>query len=184
MHCCTERLGRYLRCQRACRRVERMKRHSHCEQGQTLVEAAFLLPVVFFMFGLLLQPALLLYCHCVMDGAAAETCRLAATGTCGQDAMKAFALRRLDALPALDIFHSQDCAWEFDLGSSGSGNAQVTITGHVKTLPLVGITASTLTSPAGDGCGVISCTASSSSLPAWLNQDAVDAEGWVNRSWA
>lgn len=155
----------------------------HREHGQTLVEAAFLLPLVFFMFGLLLQPALLLYCRCVMDGAAAETCRLIATGTCGEDAAKAFALRRLAALPSLDVFHSQGCEWDLELDASGDGDARVSITGHVKLFPLVGISASTLTEAAGDGCGAISCEATSSLRPGWLGQDQVDAEGWVSRSW-
>lgn len=154
------------------------------EQGQTLVEAAFLLPLIFFMFALMLQPALLLYCRCVMDGAAAEACRLAATGTCGEDAVKAFALRRLDALPAIDIFHAQGCDWELCLDDAGKGQAQVTIRSHVKLLPLVGMTASTLTTPAGDGCGEISCVAKTSVLPTWLEQDGGDAGSWVNRSWA
>ena len=154
------------------------------ENGQTLVEAAFLLPIAFFMFGLLLQPAILLYCRCVIDGAAAETCRLAATATCGEESVRAFAMRRLAALPEIDIFHASDDEWEVTLGQTGgNGAASVDISGHVRLLPIVGISASTLTEPAGDGCGVMSVTAVSDISPAWLESGTADAEAWVNRSW-
>ena len=154
------------------------------EGGQTLIEAAFLLPVIFFAFGLLLQPALLLYCRCVMDSAAAETCRLAATATCGEQSVKAFALRRLAALPGIDIFHTQECEWDICIDDSEeSGHATVTINGHIRLLPLVGITASTFTQNAGDGCGVMSAVASTSMLPAWLGDSDVNADEWVSRSW-
>lgn len=51
------------------------------ESGQSTVEAAVLLPVLFVVFGLLLQPAILLYNRCIMNAAAAEGCRLVATGS-------------------------------------------------------------------------------------------------------
>ncbi len=98
------------------------------ECGQATVEAAFVIPLLFALFGVLLQPALLLYDRCVMGAAAAETCRLASTQPCSEDAMRAFALRRLAALPPLDLFHSQDCPWELDVqAGQGAQASQVRI---------------------------------------------------------
>ena len=49
--------------------------------GQTTVEAAYLIPLLFLLFLLLCQPIILLYNHMIMNGAAAEGCRLLATRT-------------------------------------------------------------------------------------------------------
>ena len=51
------------------------------ERGQSTVEAAFLFPVVFVLVLLLVQPGILLYDRIVMEGAAADACRLLATKT-------------------------------------------------------------------------------------------------------
>ncbi len=51
------------------------------EAGQATVEAAFLVPVLFIVLLLLLQPGILLYDRIVMQGAAAQGCRLLATST-------------------------------------------------------------------------------------------------------
>lgn len=52
---------------------------SFSETGQSTIEAAVLFPVLLVMFGLLLQPAVLLYNRCIMTAAATEGCRLVAT---------------------------------------------------------------------------------------------------------
>ena len=147
------------------------------EAGQATVEAAFALPVLFAMFALLLQPAVLLYDRCVMDAAAAETCRLAATQSCSDSAMKAFVLRRLDALPSLDLFHTRACDWEVEI--EGGAQSTVSIKGHVTPLPLLGITASTMTDPAGDGCALLSSKVSSTLQPSWLSEVEGGPGDWV-----
>ena len=51
------------------------------DEGQATVEAAVLIPALFTALLLLLQPGILLYDRMVMQGAAAEGCRLLATKT-------------------------------------------------------------------------------------------------------
>ena len=150
------------------------------QQGQATVEAAFLLPVLFVVVALLVQPAIVLYDRCVMEAAAAETCRLASTYTSHKKAVEAFAQRRLAAVPQLDVFHSGGCPWQVDIeGGECATEAKVTITGHLKMLPLVGVSASTLTHAAGDGCAVLSVTITSSQHPSWIeNVDGSPAE-WI-----
>ena len=73
------------------------------ERGQATVEAAVLIPVLFTALLLLLQPGILLYDRMVMQGAAAEGCRLLATKTAAQGDMdgscEAFVRHRLGAVP-------------------------------------------------------------------------------------
>ncbi len=150
------------------------------ECGQATVEAAFALPIVFALLGLLLQPAVLLYDRCVMRSAAAEACRLVATQSCSEDAVKAFVLRRLAAVPQLDLFHTAGCDWDVRAEGGGAASAAtIRIEGHVRTLPLLGISASTMTSAAGDGCALLSCEATSSLYPAWAAQAGVDVQECV-----
>lgn len=152
------------------------------EGGQATVEAAFVLPVVFALFGLLLQPAVLLYERCVMVSAAAEACRLAATQPCSEEAMRAFALRRLAVLPQLDIFHTGGCEWELQIEPGSGGEASsVRISGHLRTLPLLGVTASSMTEEAGDGCALLSCQASSQLHPSWLQEAGGTPAEWIGR---
>lgn len=150
------------------------------ECGQATVEAAFVIPLLFALFGVLLQPALLLYDRCVMGAAAAETCRLASTQPCSEDAMRAFALRRLAVLPPLDLFHSQDCPWEIDVqAGQGVQASQVRISGHVRVLPLLGVAASALTEELGDGCAQLSCSASAQLHPSWLEGVDGSPSDWI-----
>lgn len=150
------------------------------EEGQGTVEAAFALPILFFVFALLLQPALLLYDRCVMQSAAAEACRLQATQSCGEGALKAFVERRLSALPSLDLFHATSCPWNVAVQGGGpSLPAVVSIEGHVRVLPLVGITAATMTEPAGDGCALMRSEVESSLSPAWLANEGGGPDEWI-----
>lgn len=152
------------------------------EEGQTTVEAAFLIPVLCFAIALLIQPALLLYDRCVMEAAASETCRLAATATCGDEAVEGFARRRLLSLPKLSLFHNEGCDWEIELESGGGGSpTRVSIKNHVKVLPLLGFTASTISTPAGDGCALLEAEAVSTVLPLWLGAESGTVEEWIGR---
>ena len=150
------------------------------ECGQTTVEAAFALPILFFSLALLLQPTVLLYDRCVMQSAAAEACRLQATQSCSEGALRAFVERRLAMLPTLDLFHTVACPWDVSVEGGGCGMpASVSVEGHVKTLPLAGITASTLTEDAGDGCALVRCEATSTLSPGWLEGSSGGPDEWV-----
>ena len=58
------------------------------DSGQATVEAAFLIPVIFIVMMVLLQPGIILYDRMVMNHAAAEACRMLATSTGSADSSK------------------------------------------------------------------------------------------------
>ncbi|MEG0759497.1 MAG: pilus assembly protein, partial [Raoultibacter sp.] len=113
-----------------------------CE-GQATLEAAYLIPVIFLMLLLLIQPCILLYDLMVMEAAASEGCRLLATRTetlgSSQDACEAYVKRKLGSIPPQDQFHihSSGCTWEIELsGDETSDYVEVTIKNKAKLLPL------------------------------------------------
>ena len=75
------------------------------EEGQASVEVAVLIPVLFLVVALLVQPACLLYTRAVMSGAAAQGARLAASNPSSDEAV-AFVRRRLKAVPEVSVFHA------------------------------------------------------------------------------
>lgn len=116
--------------------------------GQATVEAAITLPSVMVVLLLMLEPACLVYTHMVMEGAASEAARAVSTSTGiedGDEAVRAFVLRRLDAVPEISVFHvggEQD--WQVDFQGAGTSQVTVRITGHARPLPLVGAVASAI----------------------------------------
>lgn len=107
--------------------------------AQATVEAAILLPSFLTVLLLALQPVCLLYTRAVMESAAAETARVAATYEGDQDdALRGFALRRLTAVPDLDIFHTGGMeGWDID-ATGVDGAVRVEIQGWVSPLPVLG----------------------------------------------
>lgn len=139
------------------------------ECGQATVEAAVMLPVLLAIFGLLLQPVILLYDRMVMQSAAGEACRLVATQTASDSAVTAFALRRLAAVPQTEIFHvGGDDGWDvaFD-GGEFSDEVEVTITHEVDVLPLWGVVDGLGGTVKANGNCVQTVSVSASSQPAW-----------------
>lgn len=108
--------------------------------GQSTVEAAVLLPVLLFALALLIQPVCLAYTRTVMKAAAAEAVRLLST-TSSEEDCKAFILRRLVAVPEASPFHvggSDD--WQIDITrGEGGGFVEVSISGHARLLPFLGM---------------------------------------------
>ena len=139
------------------------------EQGQTSVEAAFLLPILLVIFGLLLQPAVLLYNRCVMQSAAAETCRLIETNVASDATVRAYAQRRLGAIANAAVFHEGGAqGWEVSwTGAELDDAVEVTIVNHVKPLPLLGIVAGLTEHVDSDGLIVQTVKVESSLAPAW-----------------
>ena len=117
-----------------------MRGSGRCD-GQTSVEAALLIPVVLTLVALLAQPACVLYTRSVMASAAEELVRVRATSRVGEDELRAYALRRLAAVPDVPAFHSGGSeAWEIESSSpDDSGRVRVTIAGRVRPLPLLGV---------------------------------------------
>ena len=103
-----------------------------------------MLPIAFILVLMLVQPGILLYDRMVMQGAAAEGCRLLATN-CGEGSnvserqCEAYIKRSLAAVPEQDCFHvhGQDCTWNIELsGGESAQNVEVSISTEVKPLPL------------------------------------------------
>ena len=92
----------------------RMGARARDARGQSTVEAAVALPVVFLLVLLLVQPGIVLYDRMVMAGAAAEGCRLLATSDGDAATCEEYVRRRLGAIPPFDVFHVHDsgCTWE------------------------------------------------------------------------
>ncbi len=100
---------------------------------------------------LLLQPGILLYDRMVMEGAAAEACRLLATKTAAQGDMdgscEAYVRRRLGAVPPHDCFHVHPEAARGTSASRATKRSQtvrVSIATEVRPLPLLDTGASLL----------------------------------------
>lgn len=110
--------------------------------GQATVEAALVLPVLFLVILLLVQPAIVLYVRGVMSAAAHETCRLIATAPAGvrSGAFEGFTRRRLGSIPPIPLFHEHDpCSYVIDLsGDESSGIVTVRIENTMRPLPLIG----------------------------------------------
>ena len=115
------------------------------------MEAAFLLPVLCVLVLLLVQPGILLYDRMVMEGAAADACRLLATTSNSregaQEQCEAYVRRRLGAVPQQDCFHvhGPQCTWDIRLeGDEASQSVRVSIATEARPLPLLGTAASLL----------------------------------------
>lgn len=144
------------------------------EEGQATIEAALLLPVVMMCIALLVQPGCILYTRAVMEAAAAEACRLVATtpSTVGTSvrAYEAYVLRRLRAVPAVDIFHCGGHeGWNVLMdGSTSSHQASVIIETKVRPLPLLGVLPALLGSLDGDGRLTLRTEVVTTTRPGWL----------------
>lgn len=152
------------------------------EHGQSTVEAAFLLPVLFTVLGLLLQPSILLYNRCIMNAAAAEGCRLIATNTNDRASTQAFFERRLSAIPKIPIFHEGD-TWELSWSGEELGQpASVTIVNHAQPLPLFGIVAGLSDSVDTEGRIKQKVEVASALAPTWASSLGSGPADWI-KSW-
>lgn len=136
--------------------------------GQSTVEAAVLLPSLMLVLALLLEPACLGYSLVVMRAAAAETARAVLTNQASDlDGCKAFARRRLTAVPNVPLFHlGGEEGWEVGVTGSG-GRVEVELRGHARPLPLLGAVAAL--AGMSDGQGVaLEVKASEELRPSWL----------------
>lgn len=147
--------------------------------GQASVEAAFLMPTLLLALGMLLQPACLLYTRMVMVQAAAETARVLITAPDGQDGARTFCLRRLEAVPDIALFHiGGSDGWDISL-SSDAGEAEVSITGRARPLPVFGLLAGIVLEHDGEGI-VLNVSHAQRLRPAWLGGGPDDWAGIWN----
>lgn len=112
------------------------------ETGQATVEAAFLIPTLLLTLLMLIQPAILLYTRMVMEGAAAEGCRVLATESAleqNTEEVEDFIKRRLASIPQQANFHvhEPECTYTITKsGNEGTSEVSVEITSEIKPLPL------------------------------------------------
>jgi hypothetical protein len=105
-----------------------------------------------------------------MYATASECARVLATASSGDaDACKRFALRRLEAVPEVSVFHVGGASdWDIALDyHENASSVSVTISGHVRPLPLLGITASAFGESSG-GMVVLKVQVSEKVRPDWL----------------
>ncbi len=155
---------------------------SFSESGQSTVEAAFLLPILIIVLGLLLQPAILLYNRCIMNEAASEGCRLVETNTNDDATTHAFFIRRLSAIPDLSIFHDDE---DWDISWSGGELGQpvtVKIVNHAYPLPLFGVLAGLAGNKSSDGRLEQTVEISSALAPDWASALGSGPSDWIG-SW-
>lgn len=154
------------------------------ERGQATVEAAFALPVLMVLMLLLLQPGILLYDRIVMEGAAAEGCRLLATTTSSNAGTNEdYVRRRLSAVPEIDQFHvhSPGCSWHIEFsGDERSNDVSVKVSTEVKPLPLLDVGMTLMGMTNANGNLVIEVEAMGRTQPEWL---AGAVEGRDPQAW-
>lgn len=171
-------------CRRWCNRLRGI---AESDAGQGTVEAAFALPILLIALLLLIQPGILLYDRIVMEGAAAEGCRLLATKTDAfgdaDGSCEAFVRHRLAAIPPVDCFHMHDggCTWDIAMsGGEKSKKVSVTISTKVKPLPLLDGGAALAGFVDGDGALTVKVERSMPTQPDWV----ANAKGGKNpKSW-
>lgn len=144
-------------------------------RGQATVEGAFVIPVIFLLLLLLVQPGIVLYDRLVMQAAAAEGCRMLATRSsvsgAGPGAYEEAIRRHLGAIPQQENFHrhKDGCSWRIELeGDEESEQVTVRITGSMRMLPLLDMGGVLL--GLGDGSGNIEVRAEAT---------AAAQDGWV-----
>lgn len=149
------------------------------ERAQATVEAALLLPSFLTVLLLALQPVCLLYTRAVMESAAAETARLMITADGdAEESVRAFALRRLAAVPDVSMFHAGGpLSWDIDLvPADAKGIVTVSIEGAVTPLPVLGAFAQMLGSTDARGNVLLAVEVSYGGRPEWMEGDY---EAWT-----
>lgn len=147
----------------------------HFRSGQGSVEAACMIPVLFVMMLLLVQPSIVLYDRIVMESAAAEGCRLLATknGVAGDmtASCEAFIRHRLSSVPPQSCFHIHEgsCSWNIQMeGDESSDRVKVVIENQVKPLPLLDVGCTLLGLVNGEGNLVIRVERTMTVQPDWV----------------
>lgn len=144
------------------------------ERAQATVEAALLLPAFLTVLLLALQPVCLLYTRAVMESAAAETARLMITaGVDADESARAFAMRRLAAVPDISIFHvGGPLSWDIELTLAGTaGTTAVSIEGAATPLPVLGAFAQMFGATDAQGNVLLAVEVSYEGRPEWLEGD-------------
>lgn len=145
-------------------------------KGQATVEAAVMIPVLFLLLILMLQPCFILYDRVIMQSAAQEACRLLVTKTNALGIMdgscEVFIRHRLSAIPQVSCFHVHEgaCSWEIEFsGDEGTQEVSVRIATQVHPLPLFDMTSAMLGLLNDQGNLLVEVEAHSPTQPDWVS---------------
>lgn len=134
-----------------------------------------LLPVLLCLMAILMQPVCLLYTKAVMRGTASEVARVLTTWEGDPEQVRAYALRRLRAVPEVSVFHvGGEGDWRI-VTSGGGSEAHVLIEGHARPLPLMGTLIGALGESDGEGV-VLRVSETQRVRPGWWGGDYAD---WI-----
>ena len=133
-------------------------------KGQATVEAALLISALLISLLLLIQPGILLYTRMVMEGAAAEGCRV----------------------PQQENFHVHDpaCSWQIDLsGNEASEEVTVSISTEVKPLPLFDFGLDALGVLNSNGNYELKVSHHLTTKSTWVRENTIsnEPERWIER---
>ncbi len=142
---------------------------SRSNEGQASIESAFILPIALLCMGMALQPLLYMYTKSLCMEAAEEGVRFAMSEE-KNSLVERYVRRRLDAIPQLDILHSGlNDDWNIEIIRSDN-QVQISITGHMHQLPLLGLTSKFIIPHDGDELR-IQVEAQAQTKPAWIEGD-------------
>lgn len=133
-----------------------------------------LLPCLFVLLLLALQPVCLLYTRAIMEAAAASGARLMVTGeNVSDESCRAFVVRQLAAVPNVVIFHAGGpLSWDVEFTHAGEGDAagavRVSVRGYVRLLPVLGAFAPVFGATNAQGDVELSVDVSYRARPDWL----------------
>lgn len=172
---------------RACVRavLEKVRGKLGRQSGQSTVEAAVMIPLMFGGLLMLLQPGILLYDRVVMENAAAEGCRALATSSPrDSDLVKEYVLRRLGAVPSQDSFHmhGEACTWQVELvGNRSTERVCVSVQTKVRPLPLLDFGLGLLGALDAQGCLTVKVRSEQPVQPDWVWGSSAGSEAslWV-----
>lgn len=132
-----------------------------------------MIPMVFFVLGIVLEPCCYLYSRMIMQHAAAETLRVALTGEyLSHDELRAFCLRRLKAIPEVPLFHvGGESDWSIEVfGPGDDGEVSVDITGHARLLPIAQLVHGMYLPQDANGL-ILTTSVSAVMRPGWIEGD-------------
>lgn len=154
--------------------------------AQATVEAAIMIPVIFLLILLLIQPGIILYDLTVMNSAAAETCRVLSTSN-DENISKIcepFARKRLSAIPQQENFHlhNNGCSYEFNFdGNQNSEVVSVSIKNQLQPLPLIAFLSDVMGLLNSNGCFEIEAQSQQTVRPSWVKNSSAggNPDYWV-----
>lgn len=112
------------------------------EDGQTTLEAAYLLPVLMLLFGMLLQPVCIAYTRQIMQHVAQEAAHVVAIqdSTMSPSDIEKFIRSHLEAVPKISLFRASEKDWQIHITQKdGVAPAKVEIKAFVRPVPFLGV---------------------------------------------